>query len=149
MIPALESRLLQHAVLTQAATPSSRGAVILHILMTLLALPYLWSSAFSGFSSFDDEGALLISIGAFVKGQRMYDDVYSLYGALYNLFYGLLYGMLNVALAHRNFCPLAFADRVAAQFVKLGLVDDPRSAVDGNDHLGALTPFGAPSTPSP
>jgi hypothetical protein len=99
MFPILESRLLRRSVLTQAARPSLRSAVVLLILMTL-ALPYLWSSTFSGFSWFDDEGTLLVSIRAFIKGHRMYDDVYSLYGPLYNIFYGVLYGPLHIPVAH-------------------------------------------------
>jgi hypothetical protein len=84
------------AEMIQAAAPSSRSAVILLILFTLLALPYFWSSTFSGLPWFDDEGTLLVSIRAFIQGHRMYDDVYSLYGPLFNLFYGLLYGPLHI-----------------------------------------------------
>lgn len=86
------------AKMIQAAT--SRSAVILLILMSLLALPYLWSSTFSNLPWYDDEGTLLVSIRAFVEGHRMYDDVYSLYGPLYNLFYGLLYGPLHIPADH-------------------------------------------------
>src|SRR5882757_9535198 len=100
MFPILESRLLQRSVLTQAARRSSRSALVLLILMTLLALPYLWSSTFSGFSWFDYEGTLLGSIRAFIRGHRMYNDVYSLYGPLYNVFYGVLYGPLHIPVAH-------------------------------------------------
>ena len=88
------------AEMTPAAAPSSRSAVILLVLMTVLALPYFWSSTFSGFPWFDDEGTILISIRAFVEGHRMYDDVYSLYGPLFNLFYGLLYGPLHIPANH-------------------------------------------------
>ena len=88
------------AEMTGAAAPSSRSAVILLVLMTVLALPYFWSSTFSGFPWFDDEGTILISFRAFVEGHRMYDDVYSLYGPLYNIFYGLLYGPLHIPLNH-------------------------------------------------
>lgn len=88
------------AEMTVAPGPSSRSAVILLILMTLLALPYVWSSTFSGFWWFDDEGTMLVSIRAFIEGHRMYDDVYSLYGPLYNLFYGLLYGPLHIPIAN-------------------------------------------------
>jgi hypothetical protein len=70
------------------------------MLTTLLALPYVWSSTFSGFSWFDDEGTLLVSISGFITGHRMYDEVYSLYGPLYNLFYGLLYGPLHIPADH-------------------------------------------------
>jgi hypothetical protein len=100
MFALLQSRLLQHSVLPQAARPASRSAVILLTLLTLLALPYLWSSTFSGFPWFDDEGTLLVSISGFITGHRMYDEVYSLYGPLYNLFYGLLYGPLHIPVAH-------------------------------------------------
>jgi hypothetical protein len=86
--------------MTQAAGPSSRSAVILLVLMTLLAVPYFWSWTFSGLPWFDDEGTMLISVRAFVEGHRMYDDIYSLYGPLFNLFYGLLYGPLHIPANH-------------------------------------------------
>ena len=85
---------------TPRAVARSRSAGALLALMTLLAVPYAWSSTFSRSPWFDDEGTLLVSIYAFIKGHRMYDDVYSLYGPLYNLFYGLLYGPLHIPLAH-------------------------------------------------
>jgi hypothetical protein len=78
------------AEMTPAPGPSPRSAVILVILMTLLALPYVWSSTFSDLWWFDDEGMMLVSIRAFIEGHRMYDQVYSLYGPLFNIFYGLL-----------------------------------------------------------
>jgi hypothetical protein len=86
--------------MTLPAAPSSRSAVILLILMTILALPYVWSSAFSTLPWYDDEGTLLVSVRAFVEHHRMYDEVYSLYGPLYNLFYGLLYGPLHIPANH-------------------------------------------------
>jgi hypothetical protein len=97
---ATASSWASRAEMAQAAGPSSRSAVILLILMTLLALPYVWSSTFSGFWWFDDEGTLLVSIRAFIEGHRMYDEIYSLYGPLFNLFYGLLYGPLHFPANH-------------------------------------------------
>jgi hypothetical protein len=87
-------------MMTQSAQASTRRAVALLGLATILALPYALSEAFSRFFWFDDEGTLLISIRAFVAGHRMYDEVYSLYGPLYNLVYGFLYGPLGVPATH-------------------------------------------------
>ena len=87
-------------MMTQSAQASTRQAVALIGLATVLALPYAFSQSFSHFFWFDDEGTLLISIRAFVAGHRMYDEVYSLYGPLYNLVYGFLYGPLGVPATH-------------------------------------------------
>ena len=69
-------------------------------LLTVFSLLYTLSSAFSGFSWFDDEGTILISIRELAEGHRMYDEVYSLYGPAFNLFYWLIYGPLGVPPTH-------------------------------------------------
>jgi hypothetical protein len=87
-------------MMTRSAQASTRQAIALLGLTTILALPYALSETFSRFFWFDDEGTLLIGIRAFVAGHRMYDEVYSLYGPLYNLLYGFLYGPLGVPATH-------------------------------------------------
>ncbi len=67
---------------------------------TVLAIPYVLFTAFSGLSWFDDEGTLLIGFRSLREGHRMYDEIYSLYGPLYNGVYGLLYAVLQVPLTH-------------------------------------------------
>lgn len=67
---------------------------------TLLAIPFVLFTTFSGFSWFDDEGTLLVGFRSLMEGHRMYDDIYSLYGPLYNAVYGLIYAVLRIPLTH-------------------------------------------------
>jgi hypothetical protein len=67
---------------------------------TILAVPFVLCTVFSGFWWFDDEGTLLIGFRSLLEGHRMYDEVYSLYGPLYNAVYGILYGVLHIPLTH-------------------------------------------------
>jgi hypothetical protein len=67
---------------------------------TLLAVPFVLFTTFSGMSWFDDEGTLMAGFRSLVEGHRMYDDIYSLYGPLYNAVYGLIYVVLRVPLTH-------------------------------------------------
>ena len=67
---------------------------------TVLAIPYVLFTTFSGMSWYDDEGTLLIGFRSLREGHRMYDEIYSLYGPLYNGIYGLLYDVLRVPLTH-------------------------------------------------
>jgi hypothetical protein len=86
---------------TQA--PVQREALRLGLLLvaaTLLAVPFVLFSTFSGMASYDDEGTLLVGFRSLLDGHRMYDDIFSLYGPLYNAVYGLVYVVLGVPLTH-------------------------------------------------
>jgi hypothetical protein len=71
-------------------------------LATLFAVPYVLLTTFTDLPWFDDEGTLLVGFRAMLTGQRMYDDIYSLYGPLYNEVYGLIYVVLGVPLSHTS-----------------------------------------------
>lgn len=70
------------------------------LVATLLAVPFVLFTTFSGLSWFDDEGTLLVGFRSLMEGHRMYDDIYSLYGPLYNAVYGLIYVVLRIPLTH-------------------------------------------------
>jgi hypothetical protein len=46
---------------------------------------------FTSFSGHDDEGYLLVSLSEFLRGQSLYDDVYTQYGPFYYLLFGSLF----------------------------------------------------------
>lgn len=50
---------------------------------------------FTGFQSFDDEGAMLISLRSFISGHPLYDQIVLQYGPFYFEFFGL-FGALGV-----------------------------------------------------
>lgn len=87
--------------LSQArVSPHRKPVVAVLLAATLLALPYVVLTAFTGFAPFDDEGTLMIGFRSVLDGHRMYDEVYSLYGPLYNAVYSLIYVVLGVPLTH-------------------------------------------------
>ena len=73
---------------------------MLLVTATVLAVPFVFFSTFSGMSRVDDEGTLLAGFRSLLDGHRMYDDIYSLYGPMYNAVYGLVYVVLQVPLTH-------------------------------------------------
>ena len=77
-----------------------RTLVLPLVIATLLAVPFVLFSMFNGMAWFDDEGTLLVGFRSLLDGQRMYDDIFSLYGPLYNALYGLIYVVLGVPLTH-------------------------------------------------
>ena len=83
----------------RVATTEPRLATVL-VLATVLAIPFVFFSAFHGMPWFDDEGTLMIGFRSWRDGYRMYDQIYSLYGPLYNALYGLIYVVLHVPLTH-------------------------------------------------
>src|ERR1043166_1903109 len=72
------------------------------LLATALATPFVFFSAFTGFSWFDDEGTLLMWFHSLRDGYRMYDDIYNLYGPFYSTVYGFIYAILGVPLTHTS-----------------------------------------------
>jgi hypothetical protein len=58
---------------------------------------YLWM--FSGFTSYDDEGFMLIALRGFISGHSLYDKVVVQYGPAYFEFFGL-FGALGVPFDH-------------------------------------------------
>lgn len=74
----------------QASVRREEGSPGLPLLVaTLLAVPFVLFTTFSGMSWFDDEGTLLVGFRSLMEGHRMYDDIYSLYGPLYNAVYDI------------------------------------------------------------
>jgi hypothetical protein len=82
------------------AHPESLPPALVLVAATLLAIPFVLLTTFSGMSWFDDEGTLLVGFRSLMEGHRMYDDIYSLYGPLYNAVYGLIYAILRIPLTH-------------------------------------------------
>jgi hypothetical protein len=55
---------------------------------------------FTLFAPWDDEGYLLIALRAFVRGGRLYDDVYTQYGPFYFELMGGLFALLGLQVSH-------------------------------------------------
>jgi len=55
---------------------------------------------FTGFSPWDDDGYVMISIRSLLNGHRLYDDVYSQYGPFYYLVHWTVYSVLGQPVSH-------------------------------------------------
>ena len=76
---------------------------------------------FTFFGAWDDEGYLLISLRSFLRGEALYDDVYSQYGPFYFVAMGGLFKVLGLAVTHDNGRLVSLALCLAASLVS-GLV---------------------------
>jgi hypothetical protein len=77
----------------RAGMIAASGAIFAAATAVAAYLGYLWM--FTGFTAYDDEGAMLISLRSFVAGQALYDKVVLQYGPFYFEFFGL-FGALGV-----------------------------------------------------
>src|ERR1700687_2867559 len=55
---------------------------------------------FAGFSAYDDEGALMITVKQYLDGRTLYVDVFSFYGPVYYLYNWLLHAFTGTPVAH-------------------------------------------------
>jgi hypothetical protein len=85
---------------------SLRGAAAIHPgavaaavygLVAIAALGAAYLSLFTQFAVYDDEGALLVSIKAFVHGAPLYRDVWSIYGPFYYELFGGFFSLTGVS----------------------------------------------------
>src|SRR5882757_4889067 len=72
-------------------------AVVLYAVVTLAALIVAYLAIFSLFATYDDEGTLLITLKAFVHGDPLYKDVWSVYGPFYYELFGGFFSIFGLA----------------------------------------------------
>lgn len=63
-------------------------SVIVYAIVALIASVAAYFALFSQFAGYDDEGTLLVTVKAFVNGDTLYRDVYSIYGPFYYELFG-------------------------------------------------------------
>ena len=56
------------------------------LLFTTIAGVTSYLAMFTGFSAYDDEGALMITVKQYLSGRTIYVDVFSFYGPVYYLY---------------------------------------------------------------
>jgi hypothetical protein len=77
---------------TVAANPGA-AAIALYAVTAIAAtlVAYFW--IFSEFAPYDDEGTLLVTVKAFVHGDALYRDIWSVYGPFYYELFGGLFSL--------------------------------------------------------
>jgi hypothetical protein len=90
--------LVQDSLKTKPLSRWFMGLVVLLLVSTALIYAYCW--VFSEFRSYDDEGYLMISVEGFLKGQPLYDAVYSQYGPFYYDYEWLAHKAFGLPVSH-------------------------------------------------
>jgi hypothetical protein len=73
------------------------AAIALYALVAMAALIAAYFRIFNQFAPYDDEGTLLVGLKAFVNGQHLYSDIWSVYGPFYYEFFGGLFSLTGQA----------------------------------------------------
>src|SRR5215467_4161405 len=68
--------------------------------MAIVALPFIYATAFSDVMLYDDQGALMITFHDLMAGKRLYNDEFALYGPFYYFTIGSLFSILDLPLTH-------------------------------------------------
>jgi hypothetical protein len=75
-----------------AANPAA-AAIALYAIVALAASVAAYFLIFTVFAPYDDEGTLLVTLKAFVHGDALYRDIWSVYGPLYYELFGGLFSL--------------------------------------------------------
>jgi hypothetical protein len=73
-------------------------AIVLYALVAIGALVTGYFAIFSQFSPYDDEGTLLIGLKAFVHGDALYRDIWSVYGPFYYELFGGFFKLFGLSI---------------------------------------------------
>jgi len=82
---------------TVAADPAA-AAIALYAITAVAAMAVAYFWIFSVFAPYDDEGTLLVTLKAFVHGEALYRDIWSVYGPFYYEVFGGLFGLTGQAI---------------------------------------------------
>lgn len=79
------------------ATHPAPAAIALYAVAAIAATVVAYFGIFSEFAPYDDEGTLLVTLKAFVHGDALYRDIWSVYGPFYYELFGGLFGLTGQA----------------------------------------------------
>jgi hypothetical protein len=83
------------------AEPHSTASIAFWLLLlTTIAGVTAYLAMFTGFSAYDDEGALMITVKQYLSGRTIYVDVFSFYGPVYYLYNWLLHTLTGTPVTH-------------------------------------------------
>lgn len=74
------------------------AAIALYAIVAIAATLVAYFSIFSEFAPYDDEGTLLVTLKAFVHGDALYRDIWSVYGPFYYELFGGLFSLTGSAI---------------------------------------------------
>ncbi len=80
-----------------AARDPTVTSIVLYAAVALAAFIAAYFAIYSLFATYDDEGTLLITLKAFVHGDALYKDVWSVYGPFYYELFGGFFKLFGVS----------------------------------------------------
>jgi hypothetical protein len=83
----------------RAAAQPVATAIALYAVVALAALIAAYFAMFSGFAPYDDEGTLLITLKAFVHGDPLYKEIWSVYGPFYYELFGGFFKVFGITVS--------------------------------------------------
>jgi hypothetical protein len=81
-------------------TVTLRYSVLWLLFLSCAAAVPAYFRMFTGFSAWDDEGTLMISVRFYLAGYRLYDEVFSGYGPVYYIYNAIVRNLSGAALDH-------------------------------------------------
>ncbi len=70
------------------------------LIFLAIATVYAFSTIFSYFAFYDDEGFMMISVRGYLDGHRLYDDIFTYYGPFYYLYEWFVHALTSLPLSH-------------------------------------------------
>src|SRR5215813_3574573 len=90
--------------------------------VAVLAAAGAYYEIFTIFTSYDDEGVMMLSVRHVLDGHRLYDEVHVGYGPFYFLIKSIIHGWFGVPLTHDAVRLTATAFRLLAAGLAAGVV---------------------------
>jgi hypothetical protein len=81
-------------------TSSATKCLLWLLLLSGLAAVAAFFRMFTGFSTWDDEGAMMITVHHCLSGMKLYDQVYTTYGPVYYFYNWLVHAALSIPADH-------------------------------------------------
>jgi hypothetical protein len=82
----------------RAAAQPTATAIVLYAIVAMAALLAAYFSIFTVFAPYDDEGTLLVGLKAFVNGDVLYRDIWSVYGPFYYEVFGGFFKLFGLSI---------------------------------------------------
>jgi hypothetical protein len=81
-------------------TSTLRYSMLWLLLLSCVATIPAYFGMFTGFSAWDDEGSMMISVRSYLAGYRLYDEIFSAYGPVYYIYNAIVRNLSGVAFDH-------------------------------------------------
>ena len=94
--------------MVETARPRHWIAALMFAAATAATAWQAWLSLFSQFAPYDDEGYILISLRSYLRGGRLYDEVYSQYGPFFYQALRLLFARMPADHDHAGLLTVVF-----------------------------------------